>query len=339
MACKVKVNRHGYLAFRLYWNSMESWEGTEFKDTPENRKFVEAQAVIISREIKKSRFDYLQWFPNGNRAKLFTSESNRTAPKTIRQYYDDWKKDKTPPFVKKSRGRKYTSHFEGHILPLHGDKYLHLYSIADIREIRTHLVDFKKLSMKTAKNVVNATLRAFFRDAKAEGLIEKNPFADLPKRWWPRVVLPEPDPFTEQERDQILDYFFKKHWQKWPHGCAFLYTQFWAGPRPSESTARRWSNLDPKNGKLTINTSRTEGEEGATKTMASTRTIALLKPVLELLKQIKPLRAQPDDHIFLDQRGRPINHWKFGEQHFQGALTALNIRHRDFYNTRHTLYP
>ncbi len=27
MACKVKVNRHGYLAFRLYWDGNESWEG------------------------------------------------------------------------------------------------------------------------------------------------------------------------------------------------------------------------------------------------------------------------------------------------------------------------
>ena len=30
MACKVKVNRHGYLAFRLYWDGNESWEGTDW---------------------------------------------------------------------------------------------------------------------------------------------------------------------------------------------------------------------------------------------------------------------------------------------------------------------
>ena len=45
MACKVKVNRHGFLAFRLYWNGTESWEGTGLKDNAKNRKRVEARAV------------------------------------------------------------------------------------------------------------------------------------------------------------------------------------------------------------------------------------------------------------------------------------------------------
>ena len=35
-------------------------------------------------------------------------------------------------------------------------------------------------------------------------------------------------------------------------------------------------------------------------------------------------------------RGMPIRQEKFGERHFQGALTALKIRHRDFYHCRHT---
>jgi integrase len=198
------------------------------------------------------------------------------------------------------------------------------------------LIENRGLSVKTAKNVLNATLRAFFRDAMAEGLIEKNPFDELPPKFWPATIDPEPDPFTEEERDEILNYFFAKHWGKWPHGCAFLYTLFWHGMRPSELTARRWSELNLRTGKLSITTSRTEGEEGATKTPASKRTVTLFQPVLEYLKQIKPLRAQRNDYIFIDQRGNPINQWKFGEQHFQGALTALNIRHRDFYHTRHT---
>jgi hypothetical protein len=55
MACRAKVNRHGFLAFRLFWDRMKSWEGTGLKDTPENRKLVEAQALLISREIETAR--------------------------------------------------------------------------------------------------------------------------------------------------------------------------------------------------------------------------------------------------------------------------------------------
>jgi len=48
MACKVVVNRHGFVAFRLYWNGMESWEGTGLSDTAKNHRRVEARAVLIT---------------------------------------------------------------------------------------------------------------------------------------------------------------------------------------------------------------------------------------------------------------------------------------------------
>ena len=47
---------------------MESWEGTGLKDTSKNRQRMEARAVLMSEEIERGEFDYLKWFPNGNRA-------------------------------------------------------------------------------------------------------------------------------------------------------------------------------------------------------------------------------------------------------------------------------
>lgn len=73
------------------------------------------------------------------------------------------------------------------------------------------------------------------------------------------------------------------------------------------------------------------------KTPGSQRTIKLFPKVLEHILQMRPLRAQPDDYIFTDTRGNPINHWKYGENQFQGALRALgDIRPRAFKFTRHT---
>src|SRR4030095_6588957 len=140
MACNVKVNRHGFLAFRLYWNGLESWEGTGLEDTAKNRQRMDARAELISEEIERGTFDYLKWFPEGNKASVVKTamgkaKREKVKPKTIREYYKDWIKDKNPPSVKKSRGRKYRSHFKIHILPLHGDKWMHLYSITEIREM------------------------------------------------------------------------------------------------------------------------------------------------------------------------------------------------------------
>ena len=78
MACKVKVNRHGLLALRLFWEGVRSWEGTHLKDTPENRGLVEAKALIIADEMKKGTFDYLEHFPNGNKAYLFRQEETKS---------------------------------------------------------------------------------------------------------------------------------------------------------------------------------------------------------------------------------------------------------------------
>jgi hypothetical protein len=71
MACKIATNRHGNLLFRLYWNGLESWEGTRWKDTAENRELANATAKLINKEIKDGSFDYLSWFPRGTRQSSF----------------------------------------------------------------------------------------------------------------------------------------------------------------------------------------------------------------------------------------------------------------------------
>lgn len=365
MGCRIKKapkNKAGQtrLAFRLIFRGptgeeVRSWEGTELEATPQNEKILKAKAVLIEDEIRKGTFDYLTHFPHGNKAGLFIQYRASAQPKTIRQYYQNWKKDKVQPFVKKKRAQTYASHFDFHILPLHGDRYMALYSVAEIREIRAELVEKKKLSMKTARNVIDATLRAFFRDAKAEGVIEKTPFDDLPKRWWPKYIKPPPDPFSEDERDQILAFFCHKHMPKWPQAYAFVYALFWTGARQSELTARTWRDYDPRSGKLSIENSRVDGEEGATKTRASKRTIQLMGPLRELLNRIRPVRSKPNDYIFTDSpqaqkmreseakrleaappEWRPINQKEFAWRHFWPALDALKLKKHDFYATRDT---
>jgi hypothetical protein len=98
VGCIVKVNRHGFLALRLFWNGMRSWEGTGLADTPENRKLLEAAALVISSEIKKKSFDYLKHFPKGNKAQLFKPvEQFSPSHVTIETYYKGW--------IKKQEGR------------------------------------------------------------------------------------------------------------------------------------------------------------------------------------------------------------------------------------------
>jgi integrase len=333
MACKVKVNRHGYLAFRFYWNGREFWQGTGWKDTEKNRVKAEGKALEITDEIKAGTFNYLKWFPKGNKAHEFSPKIDKPSeskPQTIKEFFDSWIEKKKPPFVRRSLERAYRQHFNCYILPFMGKLELNGVTIDTLENFRIYLTQEREISLSTAKNVIGGSLQAMFRDAHRE--IKRNPFNDLPSRWWPRIPQEEPDPFTEQERDAILKYYRANRPYK---AYAFVFFRFYTGTRPSEAVALKWGNIDLINAKATITVSRTFKEENAPKTQASSRTVKLLPNVVALLKTILPMRVEAKDYVFTDDLGHPIDQNELGRK-FGDVLRVLEIRPRPFYNTRHT---
>ena len=312
---------------------MESWEGTGLKDTSKNRQRMEARAVLMSEEIERGEFDYLKWFPNGNKADEFrpkTSALEQKKPQTVKEFYEEWITKKKPPLVRRSLEREYQHHFNCYILPFMGELELSAVTVDTLEYFRLNLIDEHELSVKTARNVIDGSLRAMLRDAGRR--LERNPFDELPEKWWPRLPKKEPDPFTEKERDAILKFYRAKRPYK---DYAFVYARFYTGTRPSEAVALKWGRVDLLNGKATIVLSRTLGEENAPKTQGSARTITLLPNVVDLLKTLLPLHVGAEDYVFTDDLGRPIDQNEFGRR-FQDVLRVLEIRPRPFYNARHT---
>ena len=119
MACRVKVNQHGYLAFRFYWHGRQFWQGTGWPDTEKNRKKAEGKAVEITEELKAGTFNYLKWFPRGNKAHEFKAHTAQLEPKTITvgNYYREWIERRKPPFVRPGLHYDYTRQFRRYILP------------------------------------------------------------------------------------------------------------------------------------------------------------------------------------------------------------------------------
>ena len=221
MGCRVTVNQHGKLTFRFRWNRKDFWEGTSLNDSPDNHKVVEAQAVLISSEIKKRTFDYLSWFPEGNKAHLFKpKEEPEEEHKTMGEYYALWIERKKPPVVRMGLERDYRDHFRLYILPKFASVKLPEVTPPLLDAFRSYLTHEwvsprtdkrKPLSLKTTRNVIDGSFRAMFRDARIfdqfDYLKDKDPFEVL---MWPRLITPKPDPFTEEERDKILEHFRTK---------------------------------------------------------------------------------------------------------------------------------
>jgi integrase len=335
MACKVKVNRHGFLAFRLYWNGVESWEGTGLKDNAKNRQRMEARSVLISEEMEKGTFDYLKWFPEGNRAEQFKPKEE--PPKTIREYHRAWILRKTPPVVRPGLQRDYKDHFRIYILPKFEDTLIADLTPALLEAFRSYLLQeyeartpTGRLSLKSVKNIIDASFRAMIRDARTvDYLIEKDPFEALV---WPRKQLSKPDPFEEQERDAIIAYFR----QKVPFYYPFVYTLFFTGMRPSEALGLCWGDVDLRRGEISISKSRYLGAESGTKTEGSERVIKLHATVVDVLKSIKPLHVTEDSPVFLNHNGEPVDFHTWRAKIWYRALRAKEIRVRKPYTMRHT---
>jgi hypothetical protein len=129
---------------------MRTWEGTGLPDTPENRKLVEAKAILLTREIKNGTFDYLKSFPKGNKAE----ELNPKA--TIGEYYRVWIERKKPPVVRPGLERDYKEHFKRYILPKFEDVTFAELIPALLEAFRSYLIQERELAIKSVRNIIDA---------------------------------------------------------------------------------------------------------------------------------------------------------------------------------------
>jgi integrase len=339
VGCIVKRNRHGFLALRLFWNGMRSWEGTGLPDTPENRTLLEAAALVISAEIKSKTFDYIKHFPKGNKAHLFRpAEDASPSHMTVEAYFKSWIK-KQEERVRAHRVKDYEA-IARHVLKARigqqafGKIALGLLNVSHLQSLQNKL-RAKGLKARSVNGIVHSCLRAMLRDARVDGLIK----VDLFDRAFFKPLSitdtkPSIDPYTPEERETILEAFRTKR----PHYYKFVFFHFWQGPRPSESTALRHEDIDLRYARARIHRSRVQGAEGGTKTVRSNREIHLHDNVVAVLKQENPapLSAAPDDYFFTTLAGSPIDVGNFYKREWLPILKAKKIRPRPFYNTRHT---
>src|SRR5260370_32122448 len=225
---------------------------------------------------------------------------------TIERYSSNWVGRRVPPIVRPSRARDYRNHFRTYILPYLPDVALQDLSLAHLEELRARLQIDRHLSLKTVRNVIDSSLRAMLRDARKAGVEARFPFADLE---WPRRIVPGPDPFTEDERDRLLEFILRKGWRlgrnlgSYREGVhfpyyAFLLTLFYTGLRPSEAVALRVLSLDLAAGTLFVERSRSLKSESAPKTSAAARVVRLTAPNVESRQQALGVPPGPEHYGF-----------------------------------------
>jgi integrase len=251
-------------------------------------------------------------------------------PVTVRDYYEEWIKIKTGAMVRPSTTLDYRTHFSCHLLPAFGSLALGALGVADLVKFRQRLLA-KGLSVKTCRNIIDASFRAMWRDALIEGKVKENPFALLR---WPRAKRHRPTPFKPEERDRIIQWWAENN----PYFYPWIYFQFFTGMRPSESAGLTWNDIDWEANTITIVKSHITGEvgddDGETKTENSNRVIEMEDGVRRVLEML-PSRDLGLPVVFLGKRGDAMSK-KWAEHNWRRPLELLGIPHRKFYCTRHT---
>jgi integrase len=247
---------------------------------------------------------------------------------TVEDFYERWIEDKVEPLVRRSLIRDYQQHFKAYILPALKHVRLAALSTRDLNDLRVSLLK-RGLSLKSTNNIIGASFRAMYRDARLEieALQGKDPFIDLK---WPRMPAEKPDPFTAEERDRIIEWHIKNDFFYYP----LVAWQFHTGMRPSETFALTWRDVNLEGKTVSINRSRSLGVTAATKTAHADRIIPLSDALVSILKLL-PSRKLGIEHVFVGKFGDPMSK-KWGQHYWTKRLKKLDIRHRKFYATRHT---
>jgi integrase len=249
---------------------------------------------------------------------------------TVGEYYERWIERQIEPLVRKAQRRDYKQHFDCYLLPKFKDVSLLEIRTGDLSDFRVELL--RKVKVKTARNIIDASFRAMYRDARGEidELAGKDPFMDVR---WPKVHREPPDPFTVEEQERIIAFFGEHE----PFFYAFVRFQFETGARPSESTGLTWMDLDKTASTVRILKSRYLKADNDTKTTKSRRIIKITPELMELLQCLRHPWQKETDKVFINKHGAALSADQFRADYWNRMLEALGIRRRKFYATRHSM--
>lgn len=337
MTVRPGTNPRGYLRLRIYWRGKEYVVGTKLRDDAgRNVALVRAKATLIEQklddgiELHRALLSVL-----GDCPPTLLPKDRGGGALSVSTFLDEWLTRLDKKRMRKSYLDRARTYVKSVIRPFWDGVRLVDVDEAAVEDFQVHVLarekgDGEPISVKTAKNIVSGLFAAIVRDARRRyRLPERDPFEAI---IWTEIRREDPDPFLSGERDRILGFYWNSR-RRWYPFVAFL---FWTGLRPSEAVALRVGDYDRGAGTLRVTKSRTEGEDRATKTRASVRTIRLFPEAIHALESL-PSRPfeDPEAFLFESAAGTPINQREWPKKSFYPVLERLGIRRRKFYATRH----
>lgn len=330
---KIKVS-NGRLQLVFSWGGKRRYLSLEFPDSKTNRKLAEMKARAIELDIVSDNFDETleKYKPQSARSRVVpvppVASTQPSLDQLWEQYIEFKRPSVSPNYLAKELGtaeRVITTQ-----LPTR--------SLDEAVKIRDWIVANKPAN--AAKRLMTQFSSCCDWAAKSD-LIDVNPFngmakeLKLPKNGKKKQI----DPFTHQERDQIINAFADNPY--YCHYTPFIGFLFKTGCRPSEAIALQWKHISPDSQLIIFEQSAIDTERGiqlrkGLKTQES-RKFPCNASLQELLISHKPLNGKPESLVFPSPSGKLIDFHNFRNRAWKTILGDLKeIRYRKPYQTRHT---
>lgn len=262
---------------------------------------------------------------------------------TLREFYETWIETKRPPRCREAAYRDYQRHAT-YFLPHLGDTPISKVTEDQICALRDKLLKVggkrgTPLNVQTVRNIMSS-LKRLYRDAMKppHRLTKTFPFGelyrdfDLPRE---KRFKSKADPFDRAEKLKLVTFLRDRWGKRQPHLAAYVIWQLYIPCRPSEASGLRWTDIDLANRKAHIQRSFHKGAYDLTKTALSDRWVVLPPEVVQVLDGLYQIHAKPEDPVFVNRDGKPIEPANFSPT-WNSALRAAGIRARGLYAAKDT---
>jgi integrase len=344
----------GALALDFYYRSVRCREQTALRDTPDNRKRVQALANRIQREIERGTFDYTAHFPNSPRAAQFQASgtvarapagiaapgapmvAGATTPVSLdrqtpsfAEFAEQWFLEMSPQW-RRSHRTGVREVLDKNLLPHFGARALHQITKADVLAFRADLArqpGRKGPTLGAARvNKVMCFLRQILNEAA-----DRHDFVPAFRGIRPlKQKRTDVQPFSLDEVHRILATVR-------PDYRDYLTVRFFTGMRTGEINGLKWKYVDLERKLILVRESIVGGEEEESlKTETSHRDIPML-PIVRSAIEARMKERQPGcPFVFPTSEGNPINANNFSNRVWYPLLRYLELEPRRPYQTRHT---
>lgn len=243
---------------------------------------------------------------------------------TLKSFIQDRWWPEVQPTIKHSTKQHYDYVVNCHLIPALGDMQLRLITRDSVQGFLSGKLK-TGLSWRTVKHV-RTTLGTILKAAEDDDLIASNP---VPKTRFPRRgPVPEKTPIDPGKIRDLLQALPEPS-----HSIALLLGS--TGMRIGELLALRWRDVDLQTGLIRVRQTVYEGVFDDPKTKRSRRTVPVGKQGIEVLKQWKPSRLDPDALVFSTGKGTPLSRRNLLNRQFKPTCERLGLKGVTWHWLRH----